>query len=440
MSSDNAVLWPGRSPWRAWQKLIFSFLFAYFMLFIEPWSLLGIFPKSDLILHYYSDLKSWLVYGSNNQIFHTYKDLITPNGSGDTSYGWTEVKLNLIIALAAALIWSILSFKTPDHNKAAYWLRIFLRYTLIINCFGYGLAKVFLMQMSFPSLSNLATPLGDLLPMRLSWLFIGYSGKYQFFLGMVECVAGLLLIFRRTTTLGTLLCAGIFMNVAIMNLSYDIPVKIFSIHLLGMSLLLLSFEYHRLVDIFIRNIPAIRNNLYDVYFPKRWMRVGINLVKYAYVIFFLYSNISSSYEAYISRTKPAEVRPFTSGLYDVSLFVINKDTLPPLITDSLRWKDVVLDYGNGSINTVDTIFWQRYRRGYFRYTTDSVNQLIHFRKRDWTWKEDSLFTMKYQMPDTATIILSGKIRNDSVYAVLRRSNRHFQLAEKQFHWLSEYNR
>jgi hypothetical protein len=51
-----------------------------------------------------------------------------------------------------------------------------------------------------------------------------------------------------------------------------------------------------------------------------------------------------------------------------------------------------------------------------------------------------LFTMRYEMPDSATIRLWTRIRGDSVYAELVRTNRHFQLAERQFHWLSEYNR
>jgi hypothetical protein len=127
-------------------------------------------------------------------------------------------------------------------------------------------------------------------------------------------------------------------------------------------------------------------------------------------------------------------------MFDVSVFAINKDTLPPLINDSVRWKDIIFESGIGSVNSTDTIFWQRYRRGYFRYTSDSALQLIHFTKRDWTGRTDSLFSLKYVIPDSDAIFLWGKIRNDSVYIELKRSNRHFQLAEKQFHWLSDYNR
>ena len=44
------------------------------------------------------------------------------------------------------------------------------------------------------------------MPMRLSWLFIGYSTPYEIFSGAMETVAGLLLLFRRTIT------AGLFMG------------------------------------------------------------------------------------------------------------------------------------------------------------------------------------------------------------------------------------
>ena len=51
-----------------------------------------------------------------------------------------------------------------------------------------------------------------------------------------------------------------------------------------------------------------------------------------------------------------------------------------------------------------------------------------------------LFNMRYELPDSSTVRLWAAIRSDSLYVELVRSNRHFQLAERQFHWLSEYNR
>jgi hypothetical protein len=51
-----------------------------------------------------------------------------------------------------------------------------------------------------------------------------------------------------------------------------------------------------------------------------------------------------------------------------------------------------------------------------------------------------LFDMRYEVPDTNTVRFFTSIRGDSVFAELVRTPRHFQLTERQFHWLSEYNR
>src|SRR5205085_481074 len=109
--------------------------------------------------------------------------------------------------------------------------------------------------------------------------------------------------------------------------------------------------------------------------------------------------------------------------------------------DSLRWKDLIFENNfMGSIGTTDTLLRQRYRRGYFDFSFDSSKQNIIFSKRSVTFDSVYLFSMKYEMPDSNTILLSGTIRKDSVFAELKKTDRHFQLAEKQFHWLNEYVR
>jgi hypothetical protein len=48
--------------------------------------------------------------------------------------------------------------------------------------------------------------------------------------------------------------------------------------------------------------------------------------------------------------------------------------------------------------------------------------------------------MRYEIPDSTTIKMWGKKRGDSLFVELKKSKRHFQLAEKQIHWISEANR
>jgi hypothetical protein len=128
-------------------------------------------------------------------------------------------------------------------------------------------------------------------------------------------------------------------------------------------------------------------------------------------------------------------------VYVVDVFVKNGDTIPYTHTDTIRWKDFIIEEnGSGSVGSKDTTFRITYGRGYFGSKIDSAKQEMKFNKRDWAFNVYDLFTLKYQLPDSNHLILHGKIRTDSVHIQLTRTNRHFQLAERQFHWLSEYNR
>ncbi len=432
--------WPGRTHWSAAEKILFRFVFIYFVLNIAPWTWILDLPGVSYVGKYYYEGADWLINTLNSKIFKTYKELVPLNGSGDTSYGWTLLKANLLLAFVGMLIWTVVDRKAGNYNALSYWLRVLLRYTLIIALLIYGSIKMFGQQMVFPSLSQLATPLGDLLPMRLSWLFIGYSDSYQFFSGLMEVIAAVLLFFRRTSAFGAIVSTAVFANVAMLNLSYDIPVKIYSIHLFIMSVVLMIYEYRRLLPM-VFNQAATASRIYDVKFSKRWMRITRVVLKYGFVGFTLVMGLIQGFQGLSQSGQPRkEVGNIKSGIYDVTLFVLNKDTIPYAPADTLRWKDVVFDHGAGSVNTTDTIFWQRYRRGYFRYTADSTGNWVSFTRSGWTGQTDSLFTLQKDHPDSNSIRMWGKIRNDSIWVEMKRNNRHFQLTEKQFHWLSEYNR
>jgi hypothetical protein len=325
-----------------------------------------------------------------------------------------------------------------SYGQLNYWLCLFLRYFVAFTAFQYGFSKVFALQMSFPSYSQLATPLGDLLPMRFSWLFIGYSTPYQVFSGLMEVLVGLALLFRRTTTLGVMMGTAVFLNVMLLNLCYDIPVKIFSMNLVAICLFLLANEAKRISCFFMLNKPADVCSVYSFPYQQKWMRrsrIGLKLLFLAILLL----DTCQTYDS-IQYRNPPEPAPFQSGVYDVVIFKLNQVERPPLITDSTRWLDFIIEKGSyGSIHTSDSMFTPRYGRAYFRFKTDSASQTIRMNRSSFL---DTTFiaVMHYSFPDNNTINLAGKLRSDSLSVVLKKSRRHFQLAERQFHWLSEYNR
>lgn len=426
--------------WSFFRKLTFRFLFIYFIIYISPWTWLddhiAIFSK---INGYYYSAVEWLVELFNNWFFHFAKTTIQNNGSGDTSLNYEMVFTMLIIALVGSLIWSAVDYKRLSYNQARYWLRTFIRYFLMIQCFIYGIIKLYALQMPFPHLSLLATPLGDLLPMRLSWMFIGYSAPYQMFSGFMEILAGLFLFNRKTITLGLLLAFSVFVNVMVLNLSYDIPVKLFSMHLVVFCLYLLLQESERLMDFFLYNRITQQNTIDQVSFPKKWMQISRWVGKIVFFLVFFVLVVYNQRDRYLSNLNQPETLPFASGMYDVRVFSLNGETVPNLHSDTLIWKDIIFNKnGTGSVNSTDTSFRQVYRRGYFQTIADTAAKSIAFKKI--RTDSQNIARFRYDVIDSQTIQFKGTWKNDSLLVLLKKSNRHFQLSEKQFHWISEANR
>ena len=425
--------------WPAWRKIIFRFFFVYLFFQVAPWSWLRIIPGVDYILGFYDKLINWMVETANAKVFHVRQALVPLNGSGDTSYGWAQTWLFISLAGIGCILWSLLDRKRAGYNLVNYWLCLFTRYYIAMIAFSYGILKLFAMQMYFPNLSQLATPLGDFLPMRLSWMFIGYSSPYQVFSGVMEVIAGVLLLYRRTTTFGVLFATTVFLNVMMLNLCYDIPVKIYSMHIVVCCLFLAANEWKRILNFFILNRPAAVSTVYSFPLTKKWMRIARIVLKIYFIGLAVAAPFYNYWQYYKSAHPLAVKQPIPMGLYDVHVYVFNKDTVALSLSDTMRWRDLIFDKdGLGSIKTADTAFRQRYKRGYFYYKTDSVQHSIRFSKLQ--GDSNYIFSFRYEIPDSNTLRLWGRRINDSLFIELKKNNHHFQLAEKQFHWLSESNR
>jgi hypothetical protein len=429
--------------WPAWQRILFRFCFLYLLLQIAPWQWLASVPGLGWLVVGIAGLHARVVNGANAHLLHVRPTLVELNGSGDTSYAWAQLWTFLLIAAAGTLLWSALDRRRPAYPRGLYWLRTLVRYYVAANALTYGIVKLFGLQMWFPTPSQLATPLGDFLPMRLSWLFIGYSSTYQSFSGLIETIAGLLLLRRNTVTLGLLVATGAFLNVWLINISYDVPVKLHSMHLLLAALFLLALDARRLFDFLVLNRAVPGTTAYEPHYRERWHHWAAAAAKTAMLVRILVLPTLGSLGSYRAVARAANARgPFPSGIYDVRRFVRNGDTVPALVGDSLRWRDVIFDdAAQGSVGSADPRFWHRYGRGYFRFTADTVHHTIGVWKTSTVPRDSTfLFTMRYTVAAPDTVRLWTRAGPDSIYAELVRSKRHFQLAERQFHWLSEYNR
>ena len=80
-----------------------------------------------------------------------------------------------------------------------------------------------------------------------------YSRPYSFFGGAMELSVVLLLCFRRTATLGALICLAVMTNVALLNYAYGVQVKLYSTMIVASAAVLVLYDVPRLLSLFLKN-------------------------------------------------------------------------------------------------------------------------------------------------------------------------------------------
>ncbi len=415
--------------WNTSQKLLFRFFASYFFLYIFPFPI-GYVPFTSTISEWLAGLWDPLVYWTGAHVFNIgYNMEVAFNGSGDTTYAYVQLFLVAVLALIIAIVWTIADRKRKRYDVLLYWVMVFVRYCLGFTMISYGFYKVIKTQFPFPYY-HLTQTYAESSPMGLLWNFMGYSTAYNVFTGAAELIGGLLLLWRRTTTFGSLVLITVLSNVVVLNFCFDVPVKIYSTNLLLMAIFILAPDIQRVVNFFFRNkaVPAVN---FQPRFSKRWMRITWLSVKALLVISVVYTTASDVWDGYKLYGDDAVKKMPLFGIYNVELFVKNKDTLPPLLTDTLQWKQVNVPSQRGVTIRKMNDSLQRYN-----YKLDTVKHALAL-----TDKGDSLnkAELSFFYRDSLHLVLMGTLRKDSVYIVMKKVDvEKTLLLGRGFHWINEF--
>src|SRR5262249_22376764 len=177
--------------------------------------------------------------------------------NGDTGEEYGRLLVAIVVALVAAVIWTI-----ADRGRRARWveggLRVLLRYSIALGLASYAIAKVLPVQFSPLRPVLLEMRVGELSPMGLLWRFMQYSRAYSTCAGVLELLVVVLLCFRRTATLGALLCLPVMANVALMNLCSGVPVKLYSLMIFLSAIVIVTYDAPALLAVLVhhRATPA----------------------------------------------------------------------------------------------------------------------------------------------------------------------------------------
>jgi len=346
-------------------------------------------------------------------------------GGAETTWDYVQTGTCVVLAVVAAVVWSLVDRRRLEHRRADQWLRVYLRLFLATVLFAYGWTKVLPVQ--FPALGpeRLSETFGEASPNGLLWAFMGYSPFYMAFSGAGELIAGLLLCFRRTVTLGALIGIAVMSNVVALNFAYDVGVKLSAtFYLLGL-VYLAAPDAMRLANVLVLN-RAAPPRTESVPGARWWMQRLAVLVPGMLAAFFFVREGARSWTAAHQWGQYAP-RPALYGLYDVES-VVRGGTRQALIPeDSTLWARVAIGQQRSTIRRASGTL------GFYAAAVDTSARSVRFTSRD---APEESFTLAYERPDSGSLVLRGRLGADSVELVLRRRDEGaYRLVSHPFHWI-----
>src|ERR1043166_18706 len=369
------------TSWSFTQKILFRFFLILFLLYIF-FNPNGVLPYSDYVFNFYiAPFHKLMVWIAKNILHLSYPITVFTNGSGDTTYDYVVIFFITAISLVGAIAWSVLDKRTKTYNKLYYWLCVIVRYYVAITMFSYGFVKVFKLQFPFFSADRLLEPYGNSSPMGLAWNFLGFSQGYNYVMGFAELSSGILLLFRRTTTLGALVTLAVAGNIMAINYCFDVPVKLLSTALVVMSLFLVAKDLNRLINFFFLNKPTQAANINPPVFRKKWQNILLGVLKYGLIVYVVFVNVQQALSA-MKQYGDAAPKPPLHGIYNIETFVRNRDTLAALVPDTTRWHQLIVSYpGYAFIRMMNDS-----TRGYAFNTDTTAKKIEMFSYEDTTKK------------------------------------------------------
>ena len=401
-------------------------LLIYLWLYMFPFPLTEM-NLSSIEMDYYFRFIAWLNGLASKLLFGIsgLHSKVQTEGTGDTRYDYSMlVTLPVLAGILAVVVW-IFTRKSASYNGFYRLTVIYARYFVGLYLLLYSASKFMESQFPLPRFEDLERTYGDLSPMDLLWLFMGYAPAYCAFTAFGEFLGGFFLLFRRTIVIGGLITMAAMSNVVMLNYTYDVPVKLFSTHLFLIALFVISPNIRQLYGLFFLNQAAKMANPDPIIFREKWMRPTWLVLKTFLIVG---APILILHEEWVR--KPDEAHLKTNGTYIVNQFERNGQRLPLEIGNSLVWRKMILENGEARIFKLNDSL------ALFKTKIDLTNQRLAFQSIS---NNPEQFILKFEQKSEKQFIMKGTYLGDSITVYFtRKSKSDYKLINRGFHWINEY--
>jgi hypothetical protein len=211
-------------------------------------------------------------------------------------------------------------------------------------------------------------------------------------------------------------------------MTYDVPVKLLSFHLLLLALFLLAPDFQRLADFFFRNRTTGPSTQPQLFRTRPANRIALA----AQIIFGIWLLGMSAYGGWTSWHTYGGGRPKSPlyGIWTVDVLSMDGQVRSPLLVDYGRWRRAIFDFP-------DRMAFQRMDDSLANYgvsinTHDKTMALTKNSDKNWKAK----FTFQRVSPDQ--LVLDGNMDSHKIHMQLQLVDRDkFMLVNRGFHWIQE---
>ena len=416
--------------WSPGTRIAFRFFFSYFVLLFVGEGASGLIPGS-LVQKYYALCLPLLQWIAGNVLHLDGKLTLEEAGVNNMAFGWVLFLCYMVLTAVATVLWSALDRRRAHYERLYSWLRLLLRLILAPILIHYGAIKVIPAQMISPlPVGVLGMRIGDLFPNHLLWWTVGASSPFETFIGMAELVGGVLLLVPRTVLSGALLCAGNMLLVFLLNMCYDVPVKLMSLHFLIMALVLIAPDAPRLAGVFLfnRRVEPVR---IEPLFARKWLDRAPHVALFLFGLWSMHGSFQHAAGMYKQFHPP---RPPLYGFWSVEELAVDGRAVPMYtVPDRWRWV-MVAKPGSLTVQRMDGS-WAGYK-----LDLDRERQTLRLVKSKKTSGDiarsiqgASQAELSFRKPAPDLLLLEGRLDGHPFRARLRKP----ALARGSFHWIAE---
>lgn len=245
---------------------------------------------------------------------------------------------------------------------------------------------------------------------------MGSSPLYESFTGLAEVLGGVLLLIPRTVLLGSLVCIADTAMVFLLNLSYDVPVKIYSFHYLVMAVFLAAPDLRRLADLFLFNRPVAPARTTPL-FVRRKLDRAVQLLLFLFGVYTIVTGAIGSLERYQRQHAPP---PPLYGAWNAEEITLDgKDGL----LDPDGWRRLVFE----KPDAVTVELMRGDRKACALMVDQAARRMTIAPQKLPGWRAE----LSYAEPEADVLVLEGTVDGRRLRARMRK----IKFVEEKFHWV-----